>query len=80
MKILTPKERAKEIIFKMWGNPSDQTLELVEENYAGIEDAIYCAKVAVDIILNDVGAEDWEPDKLFYSKYWEDVKIEIDHI
>ena len=36
-----------------------------------------CALVAVGIILNDVGAVNWENDTMTNSNYWKDVENEL---
>lgn len=54
---LTPEEKAKELVLKMWDDTPnrkfDKTKELIEDNYLGITDAISCAMVCVDEIFND---------------------------
>jgi hypothetical protein len=54
---LTPEEKAKELVLKMWDDTPnrtfDKTKELTEENYLGIDDAISSAIVCVDEIFND---------------------------
>lgn len=54
---LTPEEKARELILKMWDDTPnryfDETKDLTEENYLGIEDAISSAIVCVDEIFDD---------------------------
>jgi hypothetical protein len=66
--------------------PKEKTLQLVnsfkDKSYARTEfyqerNAKNCALICVDVILNDVGAKDWEDDEITNSNYWQEVKQEI---
>ena len=39
-----------------------------------------CALICVDIILNDVGAQDWEVDTATKTNYWQEVKKELEKL
>ncbi|MBO0323505.1 hypothetical protein J0X14_14445 [Muricauda sp. CAU 1633] len=65
---MEPKERAKEIYDKMKGFR-------VKNSHRK-----KCALVAVDIILKDVGAEDWLPDEELGINYWQAVRKEIEKL
>ncbi len=67
-KNMTPKERAKELVRKYKG------FEMPNEKIAIKQ----CALITVDIILNDVGAKDWENDSITGNNYWLEVKREIE--
>jgi hypothetical protein len=66
---LTPKEKAKELVDKMYkvhsGSASEITLHF----------AIQCALIAVDEILNILKAELGDP-----IEYWQEVKQEINKL
>lgn len=65
---MTPKQKAIEIYDKMKGFR-------VKNSHRK-----KCALTAVKIILNDVGAKDWEPDELTGENFWLEVKIELEKI
>ena len=69
---MTPKEKAKQLYDKM----------KFETKYNSQPSTVHgmCKKLAlvcVDIILNDVGAKDWELDTATNTNYWQDVRNEI---
>ena len=67
---MTPKEKAKDLVDKMQ--------KIVIDVYSDqFEKAKNCALIAVDLVLNDVGAKDWEDDGMTNSNYWQDVKSEL---
>jgi hypothetical protein len=77
---MTPKERAESLLDIM----SKQTYKY--QSYAGatyIEDEVgyeagkKCALIAVDLILNELGAKDWEKDTATKTNYWQDVETEL---
>ena len=69
---MTPKEKAKQLYDKMEFetkyNSQPSTLHVMCKKLA---------LVCVDIILNDVGAKDWELDTATNTNYWQDVRNEI---
>jgi len=71
---MTPKEKAKELVLKMWDDTPnrnfDKTKELTEENYLGIDDAITCALIAVEEILR-IAEESQDVDHI---AWWQEVK------
>jgi hypothetical protein len=42
--------------------------------------AISCALICVEVILNDVGAKDWEDDSATGTNYWNDVKLALNKL
>ena len=73
---ITPKEKAKSIICKMWDNTPNRKFEmpLIEENYLGMDDAISSAIVCVEEIFNNY--QFFLPDTKA-DKYWKDVLTEL---
>ncbi len=75
---MTPKEKANELIDKMYyiGRYDDR------EDYIPVmawERAKQCALIGVDVILVDCGAKDWSGDEACDGKkYWEEVKKELE--
>ena len=69
------KEKAKELveIYRYNGDMIDD-IRMSEES--AIESALIC----VDVILNDVGAKDWELDTGTNTNYWKEVKQEINKL
>ena len=65
---MTAKEKARELVEDMFA--------LEEMRY----DAKRCALICVDVILNDVGAKDWELDTGTNTNYWQEVKQEINKL
>jgi hypothetical protein len=66
---MTPKEKAKELVDKMWN---------IDERYGsiGFHEAKQCALIAVDEIINvTVGLNGW----IDGFQYWEEVKKEIEN-
>lgn len=77
---MTAKEKAIDLIFRMWGDEDqtyDRTREINEDNYLAITDAISCAIICVDEILNNNN---------FFSansethKFWKEVLNELNQI
>ena len=69
---MTPKEKAKQLYDKMEFE--------IKYNSQPSKVHVMCKKLAlvcVDIILNDVGAKDWELDTATNTNYWQDVRNEI---
>ena len=66
----TPKEKAIKII-----NRYRKTLRA--DNKSWEIEVKRSALIAVDIILKDVGAEDWENDNVTNNNYWQEVYNEI---
>lgn len=65
-------------------NPKEKAIELINKmslnwycNECHNDFAKECALIAVDVILIDVGAKDWEDDEMTNSNYWQEVKQEI---
>ena len=69
---MTPKEKAIELINKMSLNWYC--------NECHNDFAKECALIAVNVILIDVGAKDWEDDEMTNSNYWQEVKQEIEKL
>ena len=69
------KEKANELveIYRYNGDMIDD-IRMSEES--AIESALIC----VDVILNDVGAKDWELDTGTNTNYWKEVKQEINKL
>lgn len=70
---MLPKEKAKELVVKFskyahWDDGSSNN----DFN------SVNCAIIAVDVILNDVGAINWESDSETGTNYWLDVKKELE--
>ena len=83
MKIIEPKVKARELVFKMWGKtPTNLNQELTEDNFWGIGNAINCALVAVEVILSLELRE--IPYKLYSGSYtscrdyWEEIQQELE--
>ena len=74
---MTAKEKAKELVEKMLGDNNHYLNQNIE-----IDKLIakQCALICVDVILNDVGAKDWELDTGTNTNYWQEVKQEINKI
>jgi hypothetical protein len=53
---------------------------MVDDIRMSEESAIECALICVDVILNDVGAKDWELDTGTNTNYWQEVKQEINKL
>ena len=64
---MTPKEKAMKIAMKF-------------DKYGQTDNAVKCALICVDVILNDVGAKDWELDTGTNTNYWQEVKQEINKL
>ena len=50
------------------------------DKYGQTDNAVKCALICVDVILNDVGAKDWELDTGTNTNYWQEVKQEINKL
>ena len=64
---MTAKEKAMDIAMKF-------------DKYGQTDNAVKCALICVDVILNDVGAKDWELDTGTNTNYWQEVKQEINKL
>lgn len=75
---MTPREKANKIVdtFRMFADGTDQETDRFSPK-TNKENAMQCALIAVDIILNDVGAKNWENDTMTNNNYWIEVKNEI---
>ena len=64
--------------------PKEKSIELVNkflQIYDGrVPQAQQSALICVDVILNDVGAKDWELDTGTNTNYWQEVKQEINKL
>ena len=72
---MTAKEKAKELVEKYLKkigpyHAETKTKELAKQS----------ALICVDVILNDVGAKDWELDTGTNTNYWQEVKQEINKL
>jgi hypothetical protein len=65
---MTPKEKAKHLALKF-----TSSTDVVKPNLGSIKMALLC----VDVILNEVGAKDWEVDTATKTNYWQDVETEL---
>lgn len=65
---MTPKEKAKHLALKF-----TSSTDVIKPNIASIRMALLC----VDVILNEVGAKDWEMDTATETNYWQDVETEL---
>ena len=68
----TPKEKANAIVKKFWMKNKNG-----KDSYnVSIENA----KIAVNVILYDVGAKDWENEQGTDYNYWEEVLNELNKL
>jgi hypothetical protein len=74
---MTPKEKARYLINKFNGLDNEYTSYELEGGFIDWNIAKQCALITVDVILKDVGAEDWLADELTKGNYWEQVRQEI---
>lgn len=65
---MTPKEKAKHLALKF-----TSSTDVVKPNIASIRMALLC----VDVILNELGAKDWEAETATGTNYWQDVETEL---
>ena len=72
---MTAKEKAKELVEKYQFNG-----DMIDDIRMSEESAIESALICVDVILNDVGAKDWELDTGTNTNYWQEVKQEINKL
>lgn len=81
---MVAKEKAKELVEKYLKKIIE--LAYVETRRSAIvstktkELAKQSALICVDVILNDVGAKDWELDTGTNTNYWQEVKQEINKL
>jgi hypothetical protein len=66
---MVAKEKAKELVNKF--------LQIYDGR---VPQAKQSALICVDVILNDVGAKDWELDTGTNTNYWQEVKQQINKI
>jgi hypothetical protein len=66
---MVAKEKAKELVNKF--------LQIYDGR---VPQAKQSALICVDVILNDVGAKDWELDTGTNTNYWQEVKQEINKL
>ena len=66
---MVAKEKAKELVNKF--------LQIYDGR---VPQAKQSALICVDVILNDVGAKDWELDTDTNTNYWQEVKQEINKL
>ena len=71
---MTPKEKADYLV-----RVFRSQLPYYTEN-DNIKKAKQCAIITVNVILNDVGAKDWEDDEFTSGNYWQQVKEEIEKL
>ena len=50
------------------------------ENTISQHEAVECAKIAVNVILYDVGAKDWENEEGTDYNYWQEVLNELNKL
>ena len=81
---MTPKEKAKELVDKMYNTPHCGIEHFPSKHYCdcseiGFFQAKQCALIAVDEIMKAVG---WEEMELGVDRdnYWEEVKEEIEKL
>ena len=69
---MTPKEKAKELVDKMWN---------IDERYGsiGFHEAKQCALICVDEILDLIDTI-YDYDRESLNPYWEEVKQEIEKL
>tara|TARA_R110002126_G_scaffold180303_1_gene329114 strand:- start:527 stop:754 length:228 start_codon:yes stop_codon:yes gene_type:complete len=75
---MTAKEKAKELESMHWHKLYEIQSRIIPTELA--EQAKQCALICVDVILNDVGAKDWELDTGTNTNYWQEVKQEIEKL
>lgn len=68
----TPKEKAVSLVKKFWMKNKNG-----QDSYVC---AVDCAKIAVELILNDVGAKDWENEEGTNYNYWQEVLNELNKL
>ena len=71
----TPKEKAEKL-FARFQNIESERYPLGMDD----DDAYECAKIAVELILNDVGAKDWENEEGTNYNYWQEVLNELNKL
>ena len=72
---MTPKEKALELVDTYCRAKLDNGIIGIYQPLAK-----QCALICVDVILNDVGAKDWELDTGTNTNYWKEVKQEINKL
>lgn len=80
---MLPNQKAKELVDKF--RPfvdseicGEQQFEYSKEQETNLSKK--CALIVCDVILKDVGAEDWENDQMTDSNYWQYVRKEVEAI
>jgi hypothetical protein len=73
--MLEPKDKAEELIMRF--NPMTYTAVHAHKTPYEYQDAIKCAKIAVDEILKEIPMYIGELNPKW--KYWNDVKIELEN-
>ena len=68
---MTPKEKAKHLVEGF----AQIQRDFKQANYYG--QAKKSALLCVDVILNEVGAKDWDIDTTTKTNYWQDVETEL---
>lgn len=66
------KEKAVSLVKKFWMKNKNG-----QDSYVC---AVDCAKIAVELILNDVGAKDWENEEGTNYNYWQEVLNELNKL
>tara|TARA_R110000823_G_scaffold260854_1_gene381575 strand:+ start:10 stop:282 length:273 start_codon:yes stop_codon:yes gene_type:complete len=81
-KAMKAKNKAKELVDRFLDFIPCNDNELSEDDMYKyqLENAKQCALICVDVILNDVGAKDWELDTGTNTNYWQEVKQEINKL
>ena len=80
---MTPKEKAQELVKKMYGNIFDGgQYEDAEESWYN---AKQCALIAVDEIIEFMEVDDFDSDTCYWAnhskmQYWIEVKQEIENL
>ena len=72
---MTAKDKAKELIQLFYNKQCSHSITELAYKLAK-----QCALICVDVILNDVGAKDWELDTGTNTNYWKEVKKEIEKL
>lgn len=67
---MTPKEKAIHLALKFTSSE-----DVVKPNTGSLRMALIC----VDVILNEVGAKEWDIDTATGTNYWQDVETELNY-
>jgi hypothetical protein len=73
---MTAEEKAKNIYDRYKDYFDYDFMDRPLNDYMATEYSLIC----VDVILNDVGAKDWELDTGTNTNYWQEVKQEINKL